>query len=89
MSSERRTAIHMLTACDVSEIKSTQRLEVDAALMSHSGSIDAHFNKGRSSTTPFEFRLTTDSLHLADSMTPKFLKVMLASNLHSYRRLDE
>lgn len=46
MRSERRTAIHMLTACDVSEIKSTQRLKVDAALMSHSGSIDAHFNKG-------------------------------------------
>lgn len=77
MRSERRTAIHMLTASDASEIKSTQRLKVDAALMSHSGSIDACLNKGRSSRTPLELGPTTDSLHLADSKTPKFLKVIL------------
>lgn len=74
MRSWRRSAIHMLTASDAAEIKTTQRLRVDAALMSHSGSIDARLNKGR---TPLEFGPTTDSLPLADSTTPEFLKVTL------------
>lgn len=80
-------AIHMLMASDACPIRSTHMLKVDAALVLHSGTIDARFNKGRSSGTPPESRPTTDSLRLADSTAPRSF-YGLPSNLFSYR-LDE